>query len=173
MKHIIIGGIFYFMRFTFITRYYFLFQKQMKVEVEESEMIGDLGQSLPVELTANSGNPNVNNNNNNNNNQSSNKKNHHHHHHHHLNHQQQHQRHPDFPYYGPDPMSIPLNPHVSSRLRYLYFVLRIFSPLFTTGTRRYCLVCLFVLEIKVRGNIINVNRSNNDIFGCFKILIYI
>eukprot|EP00102_Acyrthosiphon_pisum_P013726 XP_008183415.1 PREDICTED: transcription factor mef2A [Acyrthosiphon pisum] len=84
--------------------------KQMKVEVEESEMIGDLGQSLPVELTANSGNPNVNNNNNNNN-QSSNKKNHHHHHHHHLNHQQQHQRHPDFPYYGPDPMSIPLNPH--------------------------------------------------------------
>ncbi|XP_022176295.1 transcription factor mef2A-like isoform X2 [Myzus persicae] len=84
--------------------------KQMKVEVEESEMIGDLGQNLPVELTANSGNPNVNNNNNNNN-QSSNKKNHHHHHHHHLNHQQQHQRHPDFPYYGPDPMSIPLNPH--------------------------------------------------------------
>ncbi|XP_025412495.1 protein jim lovell-like [Sipha flava] len=81
--------------------------KQMKVEVEEQEMIGDLGHSQPVELTANSGNPNVNNNNNNN--QSSNKKNHHHHHHH--NHHQQQQRHPDFPYYGPDPMSIPLNPH--------------------------------------------------------------
>lgn len=124
MKHVIIGC-FVFCAHTFTTSYYLLFQKQMKVEVEESEMIGDLGQSLPVELTANSGNPNVNNNNNNNNNQSSNKKNHHHHHHHHLNHQQQHQRHPDFPYYGPDPMSIPLNPHVSLRLRYLYFVLRI------------------------------------------------
>lgn len=125
MKLVIIDSIF----FSFINNYkarLFLFQKQMKVEVEESEMIGDLGQSLPVELTANSGNPNVNNNNNNNNNQSGNKKNHHHHHHHHLNHQQQHQRHPDFPYYGPDPMSIPLNPHVSSRLRYLYFVIYVF-----------------------------------------------
>lgn len=81
----------------------------MKVEADEPEMIGDLGQSLPMELTANSGNPSVNNNNNN---QSNNKKNHHHHH---LNHQQQ-QRHTDFPYYGHDPMSIPLNPHVSIRL---------------------------------------------------------
>lgn len=86
----------------------------MKVEMEEPEIIGDLGQ--PVELTVNSGNPNVTNNNNNNN-QSNNKKNHHHHH---LNHQQQQQRHPDFPYYGPDPMSIPLNPHVSTRLIYLF-----------------------------------------------------
>jgi hypothetical protein len=95
----------------------------MKVEVEEQEMIGDLGHSQPVELTANSGNPNVNNNNNNN--QSSNKKNHHHHHHH--NHHQQQQRHPDFPYYGPDPMSIPLNPHVSTytSLLFIYFY---FSP---------------------------------------------
>lgn len=86
----------------------------MKVEAEEPEMIGDLGQSQPAELTANSGNVN---NNNNNNNQSNNKKNHHHHH---LNHQQ---RHPDFPYYGPDPMSIPLNPHVSTRLYYCIFIL--------------------------------------------------
>ncbi|XP_050543014.1 transcription factor mef2A isoform X2 [Daktulosphaira vitifoliae] len=80
--------------------------KQMKVEVDEPEMIADLGQNQPVEMTARS--PNVNNNNNNNNNnQPNHKKNHHHHH---LNHQQQ-QRHPDFPFYGPDPMSIPLNPH--------------------------------------------------------------
>lgn len=130
----------------------------MKVEVEEQEMIGDLGQSMPVELTANSGNPNVNNNNNQSN--SNNKKNHHHHHH--LNHQQ---RHPDFPYYGPDPMSIPLNPHVSTRLHCLFF--HFYITFFTTGSRWYCLVCLFILGVKDLGSVINVNQSNDVIFGCF------
>lgn len=136
----------------------------MKVEMEEPEMIGDLGQSQPVELTANSGNPNVNNNNNNNNNQSSNKKNHHHHH---LNHQQ---RHPDFPYYGPDPMSIPLNPHVSipsSLYFYSFFFIIFFVTVFSAGSRRYCLVCLFVLEIKGFKSIINVNQDNGVISSCF------
>lgn len=134
----------------------------MKVEIEEPEMIGDLGQTQPVELTANSGNSNVNNNNN----QSSNKKNHHHHHH---NHQQQ--RHPDFPYYGPDPMSIPLNPHVSLAYSLLifpfFFFIFFFATLFTVGSRCRCLVCVFVLEIKDLKSIINVDRSNGDISGCF------
>jgi len=126
----------------------------MKVEVEEAEIIGDLGQSQPVELMANSGNPNVNNNNNNNN-QSNNKKNHHHHH---LSHQQQ-QRHPDFPYYGPDPMSIPLNPHVSTRSSSprIIIIIFFFATLFAAGSHRYYLVCLFVLKIKRLGSIINVN----------------
>lgn len=135
----------------------------MKVELEEPEMIGDLGQSQPVELTVGSGNPNVNNNNNNNN-QSNNKKNHHHHH---LSHQQQ-QRHPDFPYYGPDPMSIPLNPHVSTKYSLFSFIIIVsFATFFTAGSHRYYLVCLFISKIKGLSRIINVNRNNDVIFGYF------